>query len=118
MAIIVPKGTGPQAGMRPEEEKAKVKAGKGSDVIDVEEEYPIGFAEAAAFLRELADGLERRGAVEMDLAGGRVALHPDEPITLEISFKEDAKKKKLEVELEIKEHFAPSAMEGGRPKVI
>jgi len=114
MAIVVPKGTGPQAEKRPEEEKAKAE--KGSDVIDIEEEYPISFAEAAAFLRELADTLERRGAVEMDLASGRVALNPDEPITLEISFNEDAKKKKLEVELEIKEHFA-AGKEGGRPKV-
>lgn len=115
MAIIVPKATGPQAEKNPEEEKAK--AGKGSDVIDIEEEYPVSFAEAAAFLRELADTLERRGAVEMDLAGGRVALNPDEPITLEISFKEDGKKKKLEVELEIKEHFGAAGKEGGRPKV-
>jgi hypothetical protein len=45
MAIIVPKGTGPQAEKRPEEDKAK--AGKGSDIIDIEEEYPISFTEAA-----------------------------------------------------------------------
>ncbi|MCR3883776.1 amphi-Trp domain-containing protein [Methanotrichaceae archaeon M04Ac] len=115
MAIIVPKGTGPQAEKRPEEEKAK--AGKVSDVIDIEEEYPVSFTEAAAFLRELADTLERRGAVEMDLASQKVTLNPDEPITLEISFKEDAKKKKLEVEVEIKEHFGASDKEGGRPKV-
>lgn len=76
----------------------------------------MSFAEAAAFLRELADTLERRGAVEMDLASQRVTLNPDEPITLEISFKEDAKKK-LEVELEIKEHFGAAGKKGGRPKV-
>ncbi|MDF0590301.1 amphi-Trp domain-containing protein [Candidatus Methanocrinis natronophilus] len=112
MPIIVPKGTGPGAG-------STGTPGRGSGAMGkIEEEYPISFTEAAAFLRELAGTLERRGAVEMDLAGGRVALNPDEPITLEISFKEDAKKKKLEVELEIKEHFAVSAMEGGRPKVI
>jgi amphi-Trp domain-containing protein len=115
MAIIVPKGTGPEAEKRPEEEKAK--AGKGSDVIDIEEEYPVSFTEAAAFLRELADTLDRRGAVEMDLASQKVALNPDEPVTLEISYKEDAKKKKLEVELEIKEHFGASGKEGGRPTV-
>lgn len=113
MAIIVPKGTGPEAEKRPEEEKA----GKGSDVIDIEEEYPVSFTEAAAFLRELADTLDRRGAVEMDLASQKVALNPDEPVTLEISYKEDAKKKKLEVELEIKEHFGASGKEGGRPTV-
>ncbi|UEC42842.1 MAG: hypothetical protein METHAR1v1_920001 [Methanothrix sp.] len=53
----------------------------------------------------------------MDLASQKVTLNPDEPITLEISFKEDAKKKKLEVEVEIKEHFGASGKEGGRPKV-
>ncbi len=70
-----------------------------------------------AFLRELADSLEKGGMIEVDLAQKHVMLTPEEPITLEISFKEDAKKKKLEVELEIKEHLGAAGKEGGRHTV-
>jgi amphi-Trp domain-containing protein len=80
-------------------------------------EYPLKFVEAAAFLRELADTLEKGGKVEIDLAQRQIQIDPDEPVTLEISYKEDAKKKKLEVELEIKEHFGAAGEEGGRPTV-
>jgi len=95
---------------KPEEEK-KSKEG------EIEAEYPLKFAETAAFLRELAETLEKGGLVEIDLAQRQIQLNPDEPVTLEISYKEDAKKKKLEVELEIKEHLGAAGEEGERPTV-
>ena len=75
------------------------------------------FAEAAAFLRELADVLERGKGIEMGISQQQIRLNPDEPVTLEISYREDPKKKKMEVELEIKEHFGGAAKGAGRPKV-
>lgn len=98
-----------------EEKEMKPKEEKKSKEVEVE--YPLKFAETAAFLRELADTLEKGEMVEIDLAQRQIQLNPDEPITLEISYKEDAKKKKLEVELEIKEHFGAAGKEGGRPTV-
>ena len=83
----------------------------------VQEERPLSFAEAAAFLRELADVLERGKGIEMGISQQQIRLNPDEPVTLEISYREDPKKKKMEVELEIKEHFGGAAKGAGRPKV-
>lgn len=47
----------------------------------------------------------------------QIQLVPDEPITLEITYREDPKKKKMDVELEIKEHFGPACKGVGRPTV-
>jgi amphi-Trp domain-containing protein len=113
MPIVVPTATREEAEKKPEEEKTEEE--KKSKEVEVE--YPLKFVEAAAFLRELADTLEKGGKVEIDLAQRQIQLNPDEPVTLEITYKEDAKKKKLEVELEIKEHFGASGKEGGRPTV-
>ncbi len=114
MPIIVPTATREEAEKKTEEEK-KPEEEKKSKGVEVE--YPLKFVETAAFLRELADTLEKGGMVEIELAQRQIQLDPDEPVTLEISYKEDAKKKKLEVELEIKEHFGAAGKEGGRPTV-
>ncbi len=81
------------------------------------EEHPLSFAEAAAFLRELADVLERGGDINMAISQQQIQLAPDEPVTLEISYREDPKKKKMEVELEIKEHFGKAVAGTGRPRL-
>jgi hypothetical protein len=47
----------------------------------------------------------------------KIQLAPDEPITLEITYREDPKKKKMEVELEIKEHFGSAGKGVGSPTV-
>jgi amphi-Trp domain-containing protein len=107
MPIIVPQGS--QPGSEPTSEKDKRNR--------VREEYPLSFAEAAAFLRELADTLKKGSKIEMDLFQRQIQLAPDEPITLEITYREDPKKKKMEVELEIKEHFASAGKRAGRPTV-
>ena len=78
-------------------------------------EYPLSFAEAAAFLRELADTLVKGSRIEMEISQQQIQLAPDEPITLEITYREDPKKKKMEVELEIKEHFGSAGRGAGRP---
>jgi amphi-Trp domain-containing protein len=108
MAITLPQGS--EQGSEPTSEKDK-KQNK------VKEEYPLSFAEAAAFLRELADTLEKGSKIEMGLSQQQIQLVPDEPITLEITYREDPQKKKLEVELEIKEHFGPAGKGVGRPTV-
>jgi amphi-Trp domain-containing protein len=83
----------------------------------VREEYPLSFAGSASFLRELADTAEKGSRVEMSHSQQQIQLAPDEPITLEITYREDPKKKKMEVELEIKEHFGSAGKEVGRPTV-
>ena len=83
----------------------------------LKEEHPLSFAEAAAFLRELADALERGGAIKTAISQQQIQLVPDEPVTLEISYREDPKKKKMEVEMEIKEHFSKEAVGAGRPRL-
>lgn len=100
--------TVPKPGSEPTSEKDKTKS-------RVKEEYPLSFAEAAAFLRELADTLEKGSNIEMELSQQQIQLLPDEPITLEITYREDPKKKKVEVELEIKEHFGSAGRVAGRP---
>ncbi len=121
MAIMVPKGTGREGEEKSEVEKMaeekNTEEKKKSEVDEIEEEYPLNFAETAAFLRELADTLESGGTVDMGFSQRQVQLRAEEPVTLEISYKEDAKKKKIEVELEIKEHFGAAGKEGGRPEV-
>jgi len=114
MSIIVPTAAGGEAETKGEEKKKNEEEKKSKEV---EVEYPLKFAETAAFLRELADTLEKGRMVEIGLAQRQIQLNPDEPVTLEISYKEDAKKKKLEVELEIKEYFGAAGEEGGRPTV-
>jgi amphi-Trp domain-containing protein len=101
--------TVPKPGSEPTSEKDKTNR--------VKEEYPLSFAEAAAFLRELADTLEKGSNIEMGLSQQQIQLLPDEPITLEITYREDSKKKKMEVELEIKEHFGSAIRGVGRPTV-
>jgi amphi-Trp domain-containing protein len=108
MPITLPQGS--EQGSEPTSEKDK-KQNK------VKEEYPLSFAEAAAFLRELADTLEKGSKIEMGLSQQQIQLVPDEPITLEITYREDPQKKKVEVELEIKEHFGPAGKGVGRPTV-
>ena len=120
MAIMVPKGTGRESEKKSEVEKMaeeKTVEREKSEVDEIEEKYPLNLAETVAFLRELADTLERGGTVEMSFSQRQVKLKAEEPVTLEISYKEDAKKKKIEVELEIKEHFGAAGKEGGRPEV-
>lgn len=78
--------TFPKPGSEPTSEKDKTNR--------VREEYPLSFAEAAAFLRELADTLEKGSNIEMDLSQQQIKLLPDEPITLVITYREDPKKKK------------------------
>ena len=107
MPIIVPQGSKP--GSEPTSENDKRNR--------VREESPLSFAEAAAFLRELADTLEKGSRIEMGLSQQQIQLAPDEPITLEITYREDPKKKKMEVELEIKEHFGSAGKGAGRPTV-
>jgi len=106
MPITVPQGSTPGSEPTSENDKKQNK---------VREEYPLSFAEAAAFLRELADTLEKGSKIEMGLSQQQIQLAPDEPITLEITYREDAKKKKMEVELEIKEHFGSAGKGAGRP---
>ncbi len=106
MPIIVPQGTEP--GSEPTSEKDKKQN-------RVREEYPLSFAETAAFLRELADTLEKGSKIEMGLSQQQIQLSPDEPITMEITYREDPKKKKIEIELEIKEHFGSAGKGAGRP---
>ena len=113
---IIEHASGGEAEKGPEKER-KPKDEEKADVGSFEEEYPLSLAETSAFLRELADTLDRGGTVEMGLSQQKIQLHPEEPITLEISYKEDQKKKKLEVELEIEEHFGAAGREGGRPTV-
>ena len=83
----------------------------------LQEEHSLSFSEAAAFLRELADVLERGGDIKMAISQQQIQIIPDEPVTLEISYREDPKKKKMEVELEIKEHFGKAASGAGRPRL-
>ena len=106
MPITVPQRSEP--GFEPTSEKDKKQN-------RAREEYLLSFAEAAAFLRELADTLEMESNIEMGLSQQQIQLAPDEPITLEISYREDSKKKKMEIELEIKEHFGSTDKVGGRP---
>ena len=108
MPILVPRGSEPVS--EPTSEKDK-KQGR------VREEYPLSFAEAAAFLRELADSLEKGSDIEIGLSRQQIQLVPDEPVTLEITYREDPKKKKMEIELEIKEHFGSVGRGAGRPTV-
>lgn len=117
MAIMVPKGTDIESEEEKMTEEEKIEEKKKGEADEVEEEYPLNFAEAAAFLRELADTLEKRDMIEIGLSQRQIQVNAEEPITLEISYKEDAKKRKLEVELEIKEHFGATGKEGGRPTV-
>jgi len=51
----------------------------------------------------------------MGLSKQQIQLAPDEPITLEITYREDPKKKKIEVEMEIEEHFGSAGRGAGRP---
>ena len=106
MPITLPQGSEP--GSEPTSEKDKKQN-------RVKEEYPLSFAEAAAFLRELADSLEKGSKIEMGLSKQQIQLAPDEPITLEITYREDPKKKKIEVEMEIEEHFGSAGKGAGRP---
>ena len=76
------------------------------------EEFPISRADAAAFLRELADQLEKSDTIEVNTGQRRIQLAAHEPLNLEIDYNEDTKKKKLEVELEIKEYFGRAAASG------
>jgi len=80
------------------------------------EEFPVSRADAAAFLRELADQLENGELVEISTAQRRIQLMAHEPLNLEISYREDQKKKKLEVELEVKEyHSRKGSLTSARP---
>ncbi|HOO54377.1 MAG TPA: amphi-Trp domain-containing protein [Methanothrix sp.] len=106
MPITLPQGSEP--GSEPTSEKDK-KTNR------VRQEYPLNFAETAAFLRELADTLETGSKMEMEISQQQILLAPDEPITLEITYREDPKKKKMEIELEIKEHFGSAGRGAGRP---
>ena len=106
MPITLPQGSEP--GSEPTSEKDKKQN-------RVKEEYPLSFAEVAAFLRELADTLEKGSGIKMEISQQQIQLAPDEPITLEITYREDPNKKKMEIELEIKEHFGSAGRGAGRP---
>lgn len=81
------------------------------------DEFRLSFIETATFLRELADVIEKGGNIETDIAGQKIQVRPDEPITLEISYREDPKKKKMEIEFEIKEHYSASGKTSGKPSL-
>lgn len=46
-------------------------------------------AEVATYLREVAEQLDRDGAVALDLGGDRVRLDPTEPITFKLEGESD-----------------------------
>ncbi len=50
-------------------------------------------------------------------AGSEPTSEKQNTITLEISYREDPKKRKMEVELEIKEHFSSARRAAGRATV-
>lgn len=83
------------------------------------EEFPVSRADAAAFLKELAEQLEKSDNLEVSTGQRRIQLMVQEPINLEIDYKVDNKKKKLEIELEIKEYLGrpSSASSVARPVV-
>jgi hypothetical protein len=61
--------------------------------------------------------LRKVSNIEMALSRQKIRLAPDEPVTLEITYKEALKKKTMEIELEIKEHFGSAGKGSGRPSV-
>lgn len=68
------------------------------------EEFPMSRVDVAVFLRELAEQLEMSDNLEVSTSQRHIQLMVHEPINLEIDYKVDDKKKKLEIELEIKEY--------------
>ena len=85
----------------------------------IEEEYSLSPADVAAFLQELANPLQKGSVIEMGTAAQNVGITPNQPIKLEIGYKEDPKKmkKKLQITLEIEEIQMPTAQQGARPKI-
>lgn len=93
--------------------------GEATKPVKIEEEYSLSIADAAAFLRELASSLQSGSTVEMGTAAQHIGINPQEPILLELSYKEYPKKmkKRLQINLEIEETQKLFAEQGARPKV-
>jgi amphi-Trp domain-containing protein len=72
---------------------------------ELETESQTTRAEAAAYLRELADQLDAEGSVALDLGGQQATMDPTEPITLKLEAESDRStdaaeaKESIEVEL-------------------
>lgn len=68
---------------------------------EFEQEFYLGRAEAAEFLRHLADRIETSGPVEVSCNDWALSVDPREPLKLEVEYK--SSKRELQLQLKLKE---------------
>ncbi|HII07028.1 MAG TPA: amphi-Trp domain-containing protein [Methanotrichaceae archaeon] len=103
--VTVPQSI-PTMAAAPKPEPAKIK-----------ERYSLSLADAAAFFRELAQEMESNGVIEMGTPTQSISVAVQEPVPMEIGYKEEKGRKKLKIKVEIEEKQVVFADPSGRPKI-